>query len=81
MELLGDKTEAHMLVRFDKNGEHQDKWMPYDYTTTSAGNGQPLALRCAAKDVEPCSLSPRAARRAPHGGARAEPGHCRVTML
>jgi len=50
MELLGDKTEAHMLVRFDKNGEHQDKWMPYDYTTTSAGNGQPLALRCAAKD-------------------------------
>ena len=35
----------------------------------------------AGRHVDPCSLSPRAARRAPHGGARAEPGHCRVTML
>ena len=46
VQLLGDKDEAHMRVRFDNKDVNQDEWMPYDPTTTSAGSGEPLALRC-----------------------------------
>ena len=51
VQLLGDKDEAHMRVRFDNKDVNQDEWMPYDPTTTSAGSGEPLALRCGSKDT------------------------------
>ena len=40
-----------MLVRFDNKDENQDEWIRYSPTTTSAGSGEPLALRCGSKDT------------------------------